>query len=305
MRSRRLVLPETIDLGESLRWTSVRAAAFGRPVRGSTLRDAPTTWWWTARSPDGPVTLLFEAGGGIVDLSAWGPGAAWGLEAAPGLLGFHDDVSSFAPPPGLVAELHRRKPGLRLGRTGLVFQALVPTILGQKVTGTEAKRSYKGIVEEFGEPAPGPVDGWIAPAAETLAGLSYADLHPHGVERKRAVVLLEAARRHKRLEAILDISREEGYARLTAIRGIGDWSAAIVMGAALGDPDAVPVGDYHIPNTVSYALAGEPRGTDERMLELLEPYRGHRRRVITLLKGAGISAPRYGPRFAPRSIARS
>ena len=71
----------------------------------------------------------------------------------------------------------------------------------------------------------------------------------------------------------------------------------------MGDADAVPVGDYHIPNTVAWALAGEPRGTDERMLELLEPYRGHRRRVITLIKSAGISAPKYGPKLAPRSIA--
>jgi hypothetical protein len=54
---------------------------------------------------------------------------------------------------------------------------------------------------------------------------------------------------------------------------------------------------------VSWALAGEPRGTDERMLELLEPYRGQRARAIRLLETSGIGAPRYGPRMAPRSIA--
>jgi len=63
----------------------------------------------------------------------------------------------------------------------------------------------------------------------------------------------------------------------------------------------VPVGDFHIPNTVSWALAGEPRGSDERMLELLEPFAGHRGRVIRLLKSAGFSAPKYGPRKAIRS----
>ncbi len=55
---------------------------------------------------------------------------------------------------------------------------------------------------------------------------------------------------------------------------------------------------------VAWALAGEARGTDERMLELLEPYRGQRGRVLRLLELAGVRAPRYGPRMAPRRIER-
>ena len=69
-----------------------------------------------------------------------------------------------------------------------------------------------------------------------------------------------------------------------------------VMGVAWGDRDAVPVGDFHLPNTVAWTLAGEPRADDDRMLELLEPYRPHRRRVVTLLKRSGASAPKYGPK---------
>lgn len=70
------------------------------------------------------------------------------------------------------------------------------------------------------------------------------------------------------------------------------------MQSAMGDPDAVAVGDYHIPNTVSWALANEPRADDARMLELLEPFAGHRGRVTMLLKFGGISAPKYGPRLS-------
>ena len=62
------------------------------------------------------------------------------------------------------------------------------------------------------------------------------------------------------------------------------------------------VGDFHIPNLVAWALAGEPRGTDERMLELLEPYAGQRGRVTRLLELGGAAAPRYGPRVASRRI---
>jgi hypothetical protein len=65
----------------------------------------------------------------------------------------------------------------------------------------------------------------------------------------------------------------------------------------------VSVGDFHIPNMVAWALAGEPRGSDERMLELLEPYRGQRARVTRILEVAGMKAPRRGPRLAPRRIA--
>jgi 3-methyladenine DNA glycosylase/8-oxoguanine DNA glycosylase len=71
---------------------------------------------------------------------------------------------------------------------------------------------------------------------------------------------------------------------------------AEVAGSAFGDPDAVPIGDYHLPHVVSYALTGEPRGDDDRMLELLEPYRGQRGRVLRLLVWSGHRAPRFGPR---------
>jgi hypothetical protein len=64
----------------------------------------------------------------------------------------------------------------------------------------------------------------------------------------------------------------------------------------------VPLGDYHIPNAVTWALAGEPRGDDARMLELLEPYTGQRGRVIRLLMSGGRGAPRYGPKLSRQDI---
>jgi 3-methyladenine DNA glycosylase/8-oxoguanine DNA glycosylase len=91
--------------------------------------------------------------------------------------------------------------------------------------------------------------------------------------------------------------------RLEAFPGVGPWTAAKVAQVALGDPDAVQVGDYHLPHTIAYALEGRVRSTDERMLELLEPYRGHRARVIRLIGVAGIVAPRFGPRMPLRRFA--
>lgn len=96
--------------------------------------------------------------------------------------------------------------------------------------------------------------------------------------------------------------QSEAFARLQTIRGIGPWTAAEATRTAFGDPDAVSVGDAHLPDLVSWALAAEPRGDDERMLELLAPYSGQRARVIRLLEVSGIRIPRFGPRFAPRRI---
>jgi 3-methyladenine DNA glycosylase/8-oxoguanine DNA glycosylase len=72
---------------------------------------------------------------------------------------------------------------------------------------------------------------------------------------------------------------------------------------ALGDSDAVNVGDYWLKHVVTFALTGEPRGTDERMLDLLEPWRGQRGRVCRLLLSGAPRPPRYGPRSPLRKLA--
>jgi 3-methyladenine DNA glycosylase/8-oxoguanine DNA glycosylase len=78
------------------------------------------------------------------------------------------------------------------------------------------------------------------------------------------------------------------------LRGVGDWTVGSVLGPAVGDPDAVAVGDFHLKNLIAYNLAGEPRGTDDRMLELLEPYRGQRGRVIRHIARSGTPIPKFG-----------
>jgi 3-methyladenine DNA glycosylase/8-oxoguanine DNA glycosylase len=184
-----------------------------------------------------------------------------------------------------------------------VFEALVPAVLEQKVTTIEAKAGYRALVDALGEPAPGPVRLRLPPSPQVLARTPYWTFHRFGIERRRAVVIIEAARSANRLEEITTMDLASAYRRLQAFAGVGPWTAAKVAETALGDPDAVPVGDYHLPHTVGYALEGTSRSTDERMLELLDPYRGHRARVIRLLLISGIRAPRFGPRQPLRNIA--
>ena len=256
------------------------------------------------RTADGPATVALRQIRGRVEAEAWGPGADRLLDAVPALVGLDDDRSGFEPHRHpLVSELDRRQRGIRLGRTGAVFEALVPAILEQKVTGTEAWRGLRGLIRGWGEPAPGPFGLRLLPDPAVIAAIPYHAFHPIGVERRRADLVRRVADRAIRFEEILGLPRDAAYARLTAMRGIGPWTAAEVMLRAAGDPDAVSLGDFHLPNLVAFTLAGEIRGSDERMLELLEPWRGHRARVIRLLETSGIRPPAFGPRFAPRSIA--
>jgi 3-methyladenine DNA glycosylase/8-oxoguanine DNA glycosylase len=255
------------------------------------------------RTPDGPATIELSLNGAALRVEAWGPGADRALEGAPALAGLDDRRDGFTPADRLLADLDRRMPGLRIGRTGAVLEALIPAILEQKVTGVEARRSYRGIIARWGEAAPGPFGLRLLPPPEVLRRLPYEAFHTIGLERRRADLVRTVAAHAARYEEIIDLPLPDAYRRLTALPGLGPWTAAEVALRALGDRDAVSIGDFHLPNLVAFALAGERRATDARMLELLEPYRGQRARVIRLLEASGIWPPPRGPRMATRSIA--
>ena len=275
-------------------------------VRGNgdrTIRLASSRAWWTVRTADGPATVGLTQHPDGVSAEAWGPGAGLALDRLPRLFGPSTDLLADAPDPR-IGRLSRRHPGVRILRTEAVLEALIAAIVEQKVTGTEAHRAWHGLVRVHGEPAPGPEDLGLRlfPAPATLAAMPYWEYHAFGLERRRAELIRTIAGRASSIEAIVGLPLPEAQARLLAVPGIGPWTVAEVAVRALGDVDAVSVGDFHLPHLVAWALAGEPRADDTRMLELLEPYRGRRALVVRLLELSGLRAPRYGPRLAPRRI---
>ncbi|WEH33769.1 DNA-3-methyladenine glycosylase 2 family protein [Streptomyces sp. AM 4-1-1] len=267
--------------------------------------------WRASRTPAGPGTLRLVARGDRVEATAWGPGAAWLLDRLPTLLGAEDDPGAFVPRHRLLALTERRRQGLRLLRTGLVLESLIPSILEQKVTTDEAYRAWRLLLRTHGTPAPGPSDAgfgrsglYVMPDARTWSLVPSWEWHRAGVDAKRSSTVLRAVRVARRLEEAATMELPEAMARLQAVQGIGPWTASETLQRSNGAADAVSVGDYHLPGIVGHALADNRHADDEEMLRLLSPYEGQRHRATRLILLSGRTPPRHGPRMTPRDIAR-
>ena len=264
--------------------------------------DGPVIWR-TVRTPLGAATLALRAQSGEIKATAWGRGAEHALDTVPELCGAGDDPSGFDPSHHpLISEVARRAPGIRLARTGVVFDALACAIIEQKVTGLEAFRAWRLLVTKFGERAPGPTPRpmYAAPTAAGWHRIPSWDWHRVAVQPPQSKTVVRVAERADSISrALLAASTGDERDRvLTSFPGVGVWTSAETRIRALGDPDAVSVGDYHLAHQVGYALTGH-RTDDDGMLELLAPWAGHRQRVIRLIFASRVSEPRRGPRLSP------
>ncbi len=255
--------------------------------------------WRTTLLPTGPATCrLTSRGLHEVDCEAWGPGADEVVAGLPDLLGGGDAADGFEPRHPLLAETAARLPGLRIPRTGRVVEALVPAVLEQKVTGQEARASFRRLVLRYGSAAPGPAPGGmvVPPPAEVWRRIPSWEWHRAGVGPQRSRTICLAMRSAARLEQAIGMERDDAARRLSAVPGVGVWTVAEVAQRALGDTDALSVGDYHLSAFVGWALLGRPLD-DDGMVDLLEPWRPHRYRVVRLLECSGVRKPRFGPRL--------
>ncbi|HAM25259.1 MAG TPA: 3-methyladenine DNA glycosylase [Microbacteriaceae bacterium] len=257
--------------------------------------------WRTMPTPIGPATLHLAQRGGTVVATAWGAGAEWAVASVPELLGHGDDAGEFDVSGNpFLRDAHRRTPGLRLLRTGLVFEMLLAAVLEQKVTGKEARRAWSQLIRAHGEPAPGPAPAGmrVFPAPQVWRMIPSWEWHRAGVGPQRSRTAIAAASVAAGLERTLDLGRggPEVIARLRSVPGVGIWTAAETSQRAHGDPDSVSLGDYHLPSVVGWALIGKSVD-DDGMLELLSPWAGHRQRVMRLIESSGFAKPRFGPRM--------
>jgi 3-methyladenine DNA glycosylase/8-oxoguanine DNA glycosylase len=265
------------------------------------LTDARRTIWKTFRTPEGPTTLAIRPldAAGEVRASAWGSGADWVLDGLPTLLGAEDDPSGFTVHHDVLEAPALAYAHWRVPRTRLVVESLVPAVIEQKVTGKEAFRAQRLLVREHGEVAPGPgadLGMRVFPSVATLRQVPSWRWLQYGVDHSRSTTLQRVLQVAPALERVVGVDHAEADRRLRTIPGIGVWTSAEVRARALGDPDAVSFGDYHVAKDIGWALTGTPVD-DEQLAVLPEPYVGHRLRVQVMLGMAGLRRPRRGPRM--------
>src|SRR3984957_2728712 len=298
MAEREWVAPFAVDVRRTL---SVQGRGRGDPTFKT---DEAGAICRTSLTPDGPATIRVLPGPNPatrVRAQAWGPGAQWLLDALPGALALHDDTAGFE---ALAADAHpvirdaaRLHPGLRIGRSGRLMEALVPPVVGKEVVVLDAPRAWRILLAKYGTPprGPGPRGMRVFPPPGTWRRIPSWEWHRAGVEGVRAETIIRAASVADSLERLLTLNHEEADRKLRTIPGIGVWTSAEARQRAAGDPDAVSVGGYHLKNVVGWALAGKDRPSDEEMLALLEPFKGHRHRATRLIGLSGGARPGRTP----------
>lgn len=308
-------MPGAASPGQTDRWTHADSPRSLRRTLGvfrsgsgdPTTRLTDGIFLRAALTPDGPGTLRLTwrhdpapVDGAELSAEAWGPGGDWLLAGVDALTGSADRPIVFPGAHPAVERALRLSRLTRIGASRDAYHQLLPTIIAQRITAGEAVRQWQRLCRELGEPAPGPrqlVEGLLLPPSPASLHRRPAWwFHPLGIETKRVRPLVEVARHADKLWGWVADGAELLAAKLALIEGIGPWTIGSVLGPVCGDPDAVPVGDFHFPNTVAWAIERRARADDARMLELLEPYRGQRGRVLSAIVTTAGKAPAFGPR---------
>lgn len=275
--------------------------------------------WRGQLTPEGPATIRIHALGPSaadgIDVRAWGPGADWSIAHVGQLLGLDDEgwpafdallaerADNGDPAAAALQRLRRRRPGLRLLRTGIVLESAVAAVLEQKVTGVEARRAWRQLIRAHGGEAPGPAPAGmrILPTADAWRRVPDHEWHRAGVTPARRDTIRRVAAVAPALQRTIAMGRHAGadqrlVAGFRSVPGVGAWTVAEIVQRAHGDPDTVSAGDYHLAHGITHWFTGR-RGDDAEMMGLLEPYGGHRQRVVRYIETSGVETPRFGARI--------
>jgi len=264
------------------------------------LVAADRSVWHTTLTDDGPATLrLSQTDLHTITGQAWGAGAKAAIQAAPELVGGSDDPTGFIPDHPVLTRAEHRHPGLRIPKSGRIMEALIPAILEQRVIGLQAQSAWRRLVRSHGTSAPGPVPAgmMVVPSVRAWQLIPSWDWHKAGVDPQRSRTVLAVLAVARQLERCVELSPEEAATRLRSVPGVGVWTAAEVAQRALGDADALSVGDYHLAGFIGHALF-DVEFDDRQLVAAMEQWRPHRFRVVRLLENSGVAGkPRRGPRM--------
>jgi DNA-3-methyladenine glycosylase II len=213
-------------------------------------RDAANVWEDGAlwRAVAGREIRIAAAGGGV-DVEPYDTETGAVVRKLLGAEFELDPFYAFAATEPVLARVVPTQRGLRPVLAPDPFEALVTSITAQQVSLHAAFAVRGRFVERYGMRA-GRV--WAFPARERIAGAEEGDLTALGFSRRKAEYVVGLARSDLDLEALSLLPDDEVKARLTSLRGIGEWTAEWFLARHLARPRAWPVGDIGLRNAVRH-----------------------------------------------------
>ena len=170
----------------------------------------------------------------------------------------------------VMAQLAEAFYGLHLARARSVFEAIAQAILGQQLAASVARVIRGLLVETYGPSQT--FDGqrhYAFPRPQALAQASVEELRRLKLSQRKAEYLQGVARAELEtpggLDSVLSLPDEEAVRQVTALRGVGHWTAQWVLSRAMGRPDAFPSGDLALKRIVSHLYFGGETLTPQQL----------------------------------------
>ncbi len=157
------------------------------------------------------------------------------------------------------------------GRPPEAYGALLRSIVGQQLSTKAARTIYDRLAALFGDRAPTP---------EELLAVDPAQLRSVGLSGAKASYLRSLAEHvisgELELERLAELDDGDVSVQLTAVKGLGPWTAHMFLIFHLRRPDVLPVGDLGIRRAAQLAYGMDQLPTPAQLVELAEPWRPHR-----------------------------
>lgn len=151
------------------------------------------------------------------------------------------------------------------------YGALLRGIVGQQLSTKAARTIYLRVLDLFGGQTPSP---------EQLLEVSEADLRGAGLSGRKVEYVRDLAGHvisgELELERLGDLGDEEAIAEISAVRGLGRWTAEMFLMFHLQRPDVLSGGDLGIRKAIQIEYGLEEMPTPTEVEEIGEPWRPHR-----------------------------
>ena len=286
----------TVDLPDDfLFWDGLRFLRMGRldPTVILEKNRFVMARWFTS----GSATVEMTERNGKAHVRIWGPAAEEARQHVPSILGLHDSpVFDFGH--SKLNRMLKPKMALRLSRFPFLSTALLSHVLQQQIAWRDAAKIWRCLANRHGNAADGPYPLKLPLQFQQMHTLSTHHYQSAGLIKNRIPLLREIGRLAWRIDHWYSESIETYASRIQKLPQMGPWTTYHALAVSMGEPDVIVTGDYTLPHTVSWALIGKARSTDDEMKRLLEPFKGNRWRLVRLLWALNIAAPRRGPRLS-------